>query len=121
MDKTNLNAKTGKPKVASRGGARAGAGRPKGGTNSISISELLNSLEAKSNGRRYEDVLAEDFTAARLDNDRALVLKYHNLILNKVMNNLAKIEINEGADVVEAKKAAFAEAIAKLAGVETKE
>ena len=33
------------------------------------------------------------------------------------MNSLAKIEVNEGADAVEAKKAAFAEALAKLTGI----
>ena len=103
------------------GGARPGAGRPKGGRNTLTIADLLDSVEAKSNGRKYEDVLAEDFINARHEGDNQLVLKYHNLILNKVMNSLARIEINESADAVEAKKAAFAEAIAKLAGVEPKD
>jgi hypothetical protein len=33
------------------------------------------------------------------------------------MNSLAKIEVTEGEDAIEAKKQAFAEALAKLTGV----
>jgi hypothetical protein len=44
-------------------------------------------------------------------------MKYHNLILNKVMNSLAKIEVTDSQDAVEAKQLAFAEALAKLTGI----
>jgi hypothetical protein len=44
-------------------------------------------------------------------------MKYHNLILNKVMNTLTKIEITDSAEVLDAKKAAFAEALQKLTGI----
>jgi len=44
-------------------------------------------------------------------------MKYHNLILNKVMNTLAKVEVTDSQDAVEMKKLAFAEALAKLTGI----
>lgn len=99
------------------GGARPGAGRPKGSTNSLSIAGLLNQVYAQSNGQNYEELLIRDFLEARDGHNKELLLKYHNLILNKVMNSLAKVEVTDSADAVEAKKLAFTEALAKLTGV----
>lgn len=103
-------------KSPGRGGARVGAGRPKGAT-PITIEGLLQSVKDKANGQQYEEILIDDFMKARLAGDTHLTLKYHNLILNKVMNNLAKIEITEPQDAIEAKQLAFAEALAKLTGI----
>jgi len=100
-----------------RGGARPNSGRPKGSRDQITIRGLLETLDQKSGGRNYEELLVEDFLDARNNNDTQLMLKYHNLILNKVMNSLAKIEVTDSSDAVEAKKAAFADALAKLTGV----
>lgn len=108
------NKQTAKPN-GGRGGARKGAGRPKGSRNSITIENLLDVLE--NNGQPYENLLVEDFLEARMNRDTQLTLKYHNLILNKVMNTLAKIEVTESKDAVEAKQLAFAEALAKLTGI----
>ena len=113
----NINAKTGKPKSSSRGGARPNSGRKKGGANNITIEVLLQELKNKSNGESYEGMLVEDFLQARNNSDTNLTLKYHNLILNKVMNSLAKIEVTDSTDAVEAKQAAFAQALAKLTGI----
>ena len=96
------------------GGARANSGRPKGGTNKLTADKLLSKVRDRTNGQDYEELLVEDFMTARYEGDRALTLKYHNLILNKVMDSLAKIEVTESDDAVEAKKLAFAEALAKL-------
>ena len=75
---------------------------------------MLAQVQAQSNGKDYEQLLVQDFLDARHGDDKQLLLKYHNLILNKVMNSLAKIEVTDSADAVEAKKLAFAEALAKL-------
>jgi hypothetical protein len=99
------------------GGARPGAGRKKGSKNHISVSDLLSSLEQRTGGQRYEELLIDDFLAARNDGNKDAVIKYHNLILNKVMNTLAKIEVEDSADAVQAKQLAFAEALAKFTGV----
>ena len=112
MEKTTEQAKKN-----GHGGARKGAGRPKGSRNSVTIENLLEIVEQKTKGQAYEALLVEDFLEARDNRDTQLTLKYHNLILNKVMNNLAKIEITESKDAVEAKQAAFAEALAKLTGI----
>ena len=101
-----------KPK-SNRGGARPGAGRPKGSTNGLTIETLLVSIQQAANGQPYEALLAEDFVHAR-DNDRQLAQKYHNLILNKVAPTLAKIETVNDNDEVTTKAEAFAEALLAL-------
>ena len=111
-----LNKKTGKP-LKKVGGARPGAGRPKGSTEQVTIGGLLESIKLQSNGKNYEDILVEDFLKARQTGDSQLTVKYHNLILNKVMNSLAKIEVTDSQDAVEMKQQAFSEALAKLTGL----
>jgi hypothetical protein len=115
MEKNKQTAKTTNTK--GHGGARKGAGRPKGSRDQVSIKNLLETLDAKTGGRDYEDLLIEDFLQARNYGDTQLTLKYHNLILNKVMNSLAKIEVTDSKDAIEAKQAAFAEALAKLTNI----
>lgn len=106
-------------KKSKHGGARPGAGRPKGSTNSLSIAGLLDQVQKQAKGQNYEELLIQDFLEARDGHNKELLLKYHNLILNKVMNSLAKIEVTDSEDAVEAKKVAFAEALAKLTGIQT--
>jgi hypothetical protein len=101
----------------SHGGAREGAGRKKGSKNAISIHDLLSSLETKTGGQKYEDLLVDDFITARNEGNKDMVLKYHHLILNKVMNSLAKIEVTDSEDAIAAKQQAFAEALSKFTGV----
>jgi hypothetical protein len=115
MNQKNTNAKTGKPKVSSRGGARKGAGRPKGSVDKVTIAGLLSAIETQS-GRSYMDMLAEDFVNSR-SGDRGLAAKYHNLILNKVMATMASVEVTNPASEIEAKQAAFADALSKLAEI----
>ena len=103
-----------KKKISSRGGARPNSGRKPGSKNLLTVEGLLDQVRKQSNGKEYEELLIKDFIEARNGNNKELLLKYHNLLLNKVMNSLAKIEINDGADSVEAKKLAFAEALAKM-------
>ena len=100
-----------------RGGAKPGAGRPKGSTEQVTIGGLLTALKDKSNGKNYEEILVEDFMKARDRDDTQLTVKYHNLILNKVMVHLAKIEVTDSQENIENKQMAFAEALAKLTGI----
>ena len=112
--KTELNEKTGRPKVSRRGGARAGAGRPRGSTDKITIAGLLEAVDTTA-GRPYVQVLAEDFVRAR-GTDPHLAQKYHNLILNKVAATLAVVEVTETDDAVARKAEAFAEALRVMSG-----
>jgi len=107
------------PNLKSHGGWRPGCGRKLGSKDAITISGLLDQVYTQAQGKDYEELLIEDFIKARQNNDSATVIKYHNLILSKVMNSLAKIEVNDSADAVAAKQAAFADALAKLTGVNT--
>lgn len=104
-----------KKKINSHGGARAGAGRPKGSVDKVSINSLLSAID-QSSGQPYVELLAEDFVHARA-NDRHLAQKYHHLILSKVAATLSAVETTESEDAVEAKKAAFTEALQALAQV----
>lgn len=105
------------PNLKSHGGWRPGCGRKPGSKDAITIGGLLDQVFNQAQGRDYEELLIEDFLKARSNNDAVTVMKYHNLILNKVMNSLAKIEVTDSADAVAAKQAAFAEALSKLTGV----
>ena len=100
-------------KKSNRGGVRPGAGRPKGSTERVSVDQILATLEHYS-GQTYAELLARDFTEAHVANDRNVILKYHNLILNKVAPSLNAIEVTETEDGVAAKALAFQEALAKL-------
>lgn len=104
-------------KSPNNGGRRPGAGRPKGARDQITIKTLLETIAKKSGGNSYEEILVEDFLDARVHGDKTLVMKYHNLILQKVMNSLAKLEIADSTEAVEAKKEAFAAALARLANI----
>jgi hypothetical protein len=110
--------KTEKQRSPNLGGPRPNSGRKKGSTAQITIEGLLQQVTKQTKGSNYEALLVEDFLEARDSHDKQLLLKYHNLILNKVMSSLAKIEVNDTADAIESKKAAFADALAKLAGIQ---
>ena len=114
--KNSINARTGKPKVSSRGGARKGAGRPKGVRNKVTVQDLLAAIDTQT-GQSYEELLVSDFIAARQGNDNHLIHKYHTLISNKILSTLASVEVTDSEDAVRAKQAAFAEAMAQITGI----
>ena len=85
----NNNQIVSKPKV---GGAREGAGRPKGTLNKISGAALLEALE-DTLGIPYPVQLANNYLQA-LHEDRHLVAKYDQLFLNKVVADKVDITTN---------------------------
>jgi len=116
-DTIQKNSKTGRVKISSRGGARAGAGRPKGSRERVTVQSLLETLDQKTGGLSYEDLLIEDFLQARQGNDNQLTLKYHTLIANKLISSLATVEVTDSEDAITAKQIAFAQAIAQITGL----
>jgi hypothetical protein len=80
--------------IMGHGGARPGAGRKPGSVQKLSGQRILEALEQANNGIPYEVVLANDFLQARYGDDRHLVAKYHQLILNKVIAD--KVDITSG-------------------------
>lgn len=107
------------PNLKSHGGYRPGCGRKLGSKDAITISGLLDQVFTQAQGKDYEELLIEDFMKARLNNDSATIIKYHNLILSKVMNSLAKVEVTDSTDAIAAKQLAFADALSKLTGIKT--
>ena len=92
-----------KPRV---GGAREGAGRPKGTLNKLSGQRILEAIEQQNNGIPYEVTLANDFLAARYDDDKHLVAKYHQLILSKVVAD--KVDITSNGETLQVPTLNFA-------------
>jgi hypothetical protein len=104
-------------KKSGRGGRRAGAGRPSGSRDRVSIQGLIQALDQRTGGQSYEELLVEDFIQARVNQDGNLTQKYHHLLSNKLLADRLDIEVNEDADTVTAKRAAFAAALAAVAGL----
>ena len=113
---SNINPKTGKPKISSRGGYRKGSGRKAGSKDRVTVKYLLEVLEQRTGGQSYEELLVEDFLRAR-QTDTNLTMKYHNLLGNKLFSTLNTIEITDSQDAVAAKQAAFFEALSALSGI----
>jgi hypothetical protein len=105
------------PKKDGRGGPRPGSGRPKGAKDRVSVSGILESLNNKTNGQSYEDILIEDFINARQDGDSNLVLKYHTLLANKFVANLNDIVIEDASESVKVKEMAFQQAISAIMSI----
>lgn len=109
----NINEKTGKVKISSRGGARPNAGRQKGSTNKLSGQKILDSLE-EALGVDYATQLAVNYTQAHANQDKDLVLQYDKLFLSKVVADKVEVDIVQSEELIEAKKAAFTEALTAM-------
>jgi hypothetical protein len=113
----NLSTDLSTDKKSNRGGARPGAGRPKGSRDRVTVQGLLETLHIKTGGQTYEELLLDDFLAARLADDRMLTLKYHNLIMNKLVSDKVSIDVNESEDIIAARRLAFDQAVQSLSNV----
>ena len=102
-----------KIKAPSRGGARPGAGRPKGSTALITARTLVEAIEQES-GKPFEVMLAEGYVDAVHNNDSKTRLEYERMILGKVVSDRTAVEVTESEDVAMAKAEAFAQALLAL-------
>jgi hypothetical protein len=92
-----------KKKAPTRGGARAGGGRPKGSGNKISGASIIAAIE-KYAGMTYEEQLAQNYAVCVKTDDRAMIAKYDQMFLNKVIGDKAEMDITSGGEQL---KAAF--------------
>lgn len=99
------------------GGARTGAGRPKGQTNKLTAKEILETAENML-GKPFVVSLMEGYMQAIQDGDTKNRVTYEKIILDKTATTIIEAEIIDSDAALEAKKAAFAEALAKLAGTD---
>lgn len=99
-----------------KGGARAGAGRPKGQTNRLTAKEILETAENML-GKPFVVSLMEGYIQSINEGDTKNRVTYEKIILDKTATTIVEAEITDSKDAIEAKQAAFAEALAKLVGV----
>ena len=98
------------------GGARAGAGRPKNTTNRLTAKEILETAENML-GKPFVVALMEGYIDTINTGDTRNRVVYEKMILDKTATTIIEAEITDSTDAIEAKQAAFAEAMAKLVGV----
>lgn len=110
---SNLNQKTGKPKVSSRGGARPNSG-PKSQL-PITVGKILEEID-NALGEEYSVVLARHFAEVVAAGDRNYIYKYHNLILNKVAPTLLDVTgtVEHVDNTIEGRQVAFLKALESI-------
>ena len=101
------------PVKGKNGGARPGAGRPKGSGNKLTIDKLLQAVDTKL-GQPLEDQIAENYVRSLAD--PKLAHSYEQMFLNKVMADRQQIEIDE-TSTVESRQAAFLKALETIGTV----
>ena len=106
-------------KSSGHGGARPGAGRPRGSGNRVNLEDLMQDLELETN-MPFTQRLAINYQAAIVRADWGRVENYDRAFLNKLVGDRQHIEVTDSEDTVEAKRVAFVEALTALAQVGVK-
>lgn len=88
-----------KKKAPTRGGARKGAGRPKGSTTKITIEELLHSME-NATGMNYGQRFATNYQLAVEREDWGLVKEYDKTILPKLVADKLETDITSNGETL---------------------
>lgn len=101
-------------KASGRGGARPNAGRERGSTNKITGATILAQVQQQL-GRPYEEQLVENYMNCLVAQDSNMIHQYDKLFLAKVVADKVEVDMRVTEDVLEAKKAAFVEAMNALA------
>ena len=105
-----------KKNSSGHGGARPGAGRPVGSGNKIRLEDLLVHIESQA-GMPYAERLAVNYVGAINRADWSKVSEYDRAFLNKVVADKQEVEMVQSEDAVEAKRQAFADALAVLTAI----
>jgi hypothetical protein len=105
-----------KKRNSNYGGARPGAGRPRGSGNKIRIEDLLESVEGVTN-MSYAERLALNYAGAIGREDWNRVENYDRAFLNKIVADRQEIEVTDSTDAMETKQAAFAAALAAISQI----
>ena len=100
--------------VKTHGGARPGAGRPRGSTDKITARHILETAE-KIIGKPLIESVLEGYRDTILDGDRKHRTIYEKMLVDKVATTLFDVEVTESEDVITAKREAFASALAAIA------
>ena len=98
------------------GGARPGAGRPKGSTNKVTAQDLLAAAESTI-GKPFVVSLVEGYKKSIDENNNKLRVMYEKIIIDKVVADRHNVEVEETEDTVAAKQEAFRQALAAMIAV----
>ena len=98
------------------GGARPGAGRPRGSTNKVTAQDLLDAAQ-QIVGKPFVISLVEGYKQSIDENNNRLRVMYEKIIIDKVVADRHQVEVEESEDTVADKQAAFAAALATIIGI----
>jgi hypothetical protein len=98
------------------GGAREGAGRPKGTGNRITAKDLLDQCQAIV-GKPFAVSLMEGYRDSILDGDTKTRVTYEKIIVDKVATTMMDIEVEDNTSAVEGKRTAFLEAVNSIINI----
>jgi hypothetical protein len=102
-----------KEKISSRGGYRKGAGRPAGSMTRLSAAHILDTAESML-GKPLIVSIMEGYIEAIQSGDTKERIQYEKFLLDKTASTVVEAEVTNMSNNIEAKQAAFAEALAKL-------
>jgi hypothetical protein len=88
-----------KTKKSSRGGARANAGRRPGSTNKLSGEAILAAVSATL-GVPYAEQLSQNYLKCIAENDKAMVAKYDQMFLNKVVADKTEVDLTTAGQAI---------------------
>ena len=108
-----------KVKAPTRGGARAGAGRPKGSTTKVTLEDLVGHIEHHV-GRSFAEQVAISYASAINRADHAGVRDYEKILLAKMVSDKNEVEVINTETEAETRQAVFQEALAKLQALTAK-
>lgn len=98
------------------GGAREGAGRPKGQTTRLTAKEILDTAQSML-GKPFVVSLMEGYIDTINSGDTRNRVTYEKIILDKTATTIIEAEVSDSTSAIEMKRAAFAEALARLTGI----
>jgi hypothetical protein len=101
-------------KSTTRGGARPGAGRPKGSGNKVTVQDLIDQAQ-QTIGKPFVQSLIEGYHDTILNGDRKIRVIYEKMIMDKVLADRQQVEVTDSADLVQARSDAFAAALRVVA------
>lgn len=102
-----------KQKTNNWGGARAGGGRPKGAVTRLSATQILDTAEGML-GKPLIVSIMEGYISAIQSGDIRDRIQYEKFLLDKTASTVVEAEVTNMSNDLEAKQAAFKEAMDKL-------
>lgn len=98
------------------GGARPGAGRPKGSTHKIKIEDLIDSIETMA-GMTYAERFSLNYMEAIGREDWTKVENYDRALLNKIVADKQEILVEDISDSIEIRRKALIAALESITAI----